>query len=92
MAGHRLRGAEDQLPRLPTEHRLHRRRLGGIAVRCRCAVRVDVADLLGPDAARLHREPHGFLGAGAIGSGCGDVMRVGRRTVAYDLGDDLRAP
>src|SRR5437764_1303703 len=77
--------------RLRAEYRLHRRCLGGVAVRRRGAMRVDVADLFRLHAGILHREPHRILCAGAVRGGGGDVVGVGGHTVARDLRIELRA-
>ncbi len=63
MPGHRLGGAEDELTGAVTEHGLHGGGLGGVAVRRRGPVGVDVADVIGLDSPVAHREAHRFLGS-----------------------------
>jgi len=56
-----------------------------VALRGGGAVGVDVVDLLGVDLGVLKCDSHGAGGSGSLGSGGGEVVGVGRCTVAKDF-------
>ena len=74
-----------------TEYRFDRLRLGEVALRRRCPVRVDVTDLLRLHARAGQRRAHHLGDADRVRIGLGHVMRVVRGAVAKYLGIDARA-
>jgi len=73
------------------KHTLHGPGLDGVAQRRGSAVRVDVIDLLGIDLRIANRRAHHAVGAVAIVSGRGDVMRVARHSVAHHFRQNICA-
>ena len=55
-------------------------------------VRVQVLHVLRREARLCQRGPHAARGAVTVFGAGGDVVRVGRRAVAHQLGQRLRAP
>src|SRR5439155_23752640 len=81
----RLRRAHSELTGVVAEHRLDGFRLSDVTELGRRAVRVDVADLLEVDTARLERVTHGAHRALALRLRRREVVHIGARAVTGDL-------
>ena len=88
---HRLGRGDRKLVGMVAEGGLDRPRLGGVAEWSRGAVRVDVAHLLGLDAARSESLGHHACHSTGLGVGLGDVVGIIRGAVGDNLGVDLGA-
>src|SRR5438552_13314914 len=67
-----------------------RLRLGNVALRGRCPVRIDIADFVNIDAAILEAKADASSGALTLGRRRGDVMRISVGGITGDLRDNLR--
>src|SRR3954469_13139743 len=89
--GHRFRGADCDLLRVLAEKVLDGLRFQHVADRRRGSVRVDVADLVAPDARVFHGLIHHAEAAFVLGCGLRDVIRIAAHAVADDLRQYVRA-
>src|SRR5258705_13886286 len=85
MSGHRLRRADGKAVRLPAEHVFEGRGFGAITERCRCRVRVEILNLMWPQAGVLKCRGHDTSAPFTVFGRRGHVMRVGAHTKANNL-------
>ena len=86
---HRLCAADIELESGVAKHLLDGLGLGDIAYMGRCAMHVDVVDVLRLQAGVFQRSLHHQFGTEALGMGGGDVIGVGTHALAHHLGIDL---